>query len=94
MAPVLLREGGTPKDSIKAAQGTVKADPATWQKGRDRARRLLEQVRKGLVTREQGHVRASIVDQTEAASLERLSHPDVAVPNEIKILLETMVANA
>ncbi len=90
LAPVLLRDGGTPKERIKEAQALVKAAPAVWQKGRDRARRVLEQVRKQLPTKEQRYVRATIVDEMDEAKLARLSNPELAVPAELRQLLELL----
>lgn len=91
LAPILVRGGGTLKDRIKEAQAMVRKEPAVLQKGRERARRILERVREALPARDQGYVRASIVDQMETATVERLNHPEMAVPAEVRALLESMV---
>jgi len=92
LAPILLRGGGSLKERIKEAQALVRREPAVLQKGRERARRILERVRAALPPRDRGYVRASVVDEMEEATLERLSHPDTAVPAEVRALLESMVA--
>ncbi len=91
LVPVLLRDGGAIKDRIKEAQGIVRGDPSVWQKGRERARRVLEQVRKQLPTTEHKYVRSSIVDEMDEAKVERLSNAESAVPAEVRALLDKMV---
>lgn len=93
LAPVLMRQGGRPGSHIKEAQETVRKEPAVWQKGRDRTRKILEQVRKSLPTKEQKHVRASLVDEMDEARIERLSNPDAAIPGELRALLDIMAAD-
>lgn len=93
LAGELLRPGGVKfQDAMKQALAKVRAEPAIWQKGRDRARRILELVRGKLPHSERRHVRATIADQLADAGRERLSNPSAAVPADVRALLEALAA--
>lgn len=77
-------------DALKEAKAAVRADPAALQKGRDRARHILDHVRDSLPPKERTHVRNSLTDLVVGASIERLSAPDSAVPDELRRLIEHM----
>lgn len=79
------------QEALETAQASVRADPASLQKGRDRARLILEHVRDSLPPKERHHVRHSIADLVANATIERLSAPEGAVHEEIRRLVEHMV---
>ena len=82
----------SPKEAFTQATSTVRADPAAWQKGRDRARRLLEFVRNKLPHKERGRLRNSIADLLAEAERARLSNPIVAVPSEVRAVLDSLAS--
>lgn len=74
----------------KATQAEVRASPATWQRGKSRARKILAEVRKGLGPA--GHpVRGSVVDVVSRASAASISDLRLAIPPEIAKLLDECV---
>ena len=88
----LLKPGGLKvADALKQATSTVRTEPAVWQKGRDRARRVLEAVRGNLAHSERRHVRGTLADQLGEADLPRLSNPVAAIPSEVRTLLDSLV---
>jgi len=89
----LLKPGGVKVPAaLKEATSRVRSDPAVWQKGRDRARRLLEAVREQLPHKERRHVRSTVSDQLGEARRSRLSSPVAAVPAELRALLDNLVS--
>jgi hypothetical protein len=84
-----------PADAQKAAEERVRADPASWQHGRDRASHVLGQVRAALqdnATR--NHVRTGLLDLVRVAAVDKLGDPLVLIPAEIRSLLDYMASPA
>ncbi|WP_437734950.1 AAA family ATPase [Sorangium sp. So ce1335] len=80
-------------DAIDAAKAQARAEPEIWQKGRDRARVVLREVRERLTTNSlKNQLRGSITSLIDAASVDKLGDPEVLIPAEIGELLEHMVA--
>jgi len=82
-------------DAQKAAEEKVRAEPAIWQHGRDRARHVLGEVRAALpdnATR--NHVRTGLLDLIRAAAVDKLGDPLVLIPAEIRSLLDYMASSA
>lgn len=71
------------------ARRRVRGDPAIWQHGKDRADFVLRQIRSKLPVSLQNKVRGSIAKILEGIPPEDLGN--VAVPLEIKILLDKLV---
>jgi len=89
----LLKSGGVKVPAtLTEATSTVRSDPAVWQKGRDRARRILEAVRGNLPHKQRRHVRGTLADQLGEAQRSRLSSPAAAVPAELRALLDSLVS--
>jgi predicted ATPase len=79
-------------DALKEAQQEARAKPAVWQKGRDRASKVLSYVRDALPKRAQNKVRGSITAIVEAAPIDRLGDPNVLLPPEVRDLLNHLAS--
>ncbi len=82
-----------PGDALDAARAEVRTSPHVWQKGRSRAQRVLRHVRERIPDPAiRNHVRTSLVELIRAATVEKLGDPKVLVPQEIRALLDYMIA--
>jgi len=87
-----LRNGLKPPDALKQAKQRARADPAVWQKGKDRADFVLKHVREQMPKPLQNRVRGSIPSLVEAATAQKLGDVPVLIPEDIRALLDVMVA--
>jgi hypothetical protein len=93
MMVALLRGGARPTDAMQQSLDKVRTAPATWQKGRERARRIMEEVRNRLSHAERRWIRSSIAEQLAEAKVERLGSPESAIPEEVRRLLDAMTSS-
>ena len=80
-----------PDSAMKRAQEEARAQPAVWQRGKNRADFILRHVRDALKKGVHG-ARGGLVDIIERAPTDKLGDVTVLVPEEIRRLLDLMVA--
>lgn len=73
------------------ARNEVRNKPEIWQHGRDRAKRILQHVRRSLPGPQQRLMRGALDDVIDAADPNRLGDMTVVLPAEIRALLDAMV---
>lgn len=80
-------------DALKAAKKEARAEPHTWQEGKERARVILKEVRDLLPENAlKNDVRATLRALVEAASVNKLGDLAALVPEEIRDLLDYMIS--
>jgi predicted ATP-binding protein involved in virulence len=80
-------------EALKAAKAAVRAEPGVYQRGRDRARRVLAGVRDALPSNAlKNALPASIQGLLDVAVLDRIGDRAAAIPQEIRDLLEYMAS--
>jgi hypothetical protein len=86
-----LNEGEKLSNATAEARKIVRADPATWQRGRSRAHFVLSEVRKSLPSKHQNRVRSSVSDLIDGCADAVQGGPlDQLIPAEIRELFEVM----
>ncbi len=78
-------------EALAAAKTTARNDPATWQKGKDRAAFILGYIRDKLPKSAQNKIRRSIADIVNFTSPNQIGDISSAIPLEIRELLDRMV---
>lgn len=87
----LFRDHEKPvKDAMKQAQTQVKEAPSQWQRGKDRANRILGKIRDRLPPSHQGHFPTDVVKLISRTDLNRIGVVTEAIPSEIQRLLERL----
>ena len=87
-----LRRGEKPVDANKLAREAVRSDPATYQRGHDRAAMVPGGIRRALPVGVQREVRATIADLIGAAKRNaHVGQLEALIPAEIRELLAWIV---
>jgi hypothetical protein len=79
-------------NAIRQATATVDANPATWQRGHDRSRFVLGKIREQLPAPLRNQFPTNVHNLLETTPLDRFGDPELAVPVEIRELLDRMTS--
>lgn len=87
------RLGGEQKliHASRRAREMVREAPAVWQRGKDRARFVLQRVREIIPLPQRNHFTTDIIKLVSQAELNRIGDPSNAIPIEIGMLLDRLV---
>lgn len=77
-------------DATQAAQRQVRAEPAIWQQGKDRATFILQKIRDGLSGTAQGRFPTDICNLIGRTNLNRIGESIMALPITVVDLLDRM----
>ncbi|MCB9744301.1 MAG: AAA family ATPase [Alphaproteobacteria bacterium] len=77
--------------ALRRARDMVRADPATWQRGKDRARFVLGKIREHIATPQRNQFPTSLIHLLAATPQSRVGDIHAAIPPEIDTLLSRMV---
>src|SRR5438552_694367 len=86
----VFRQQLPPNEVQKRSRDEARSNPVVWQHGRRRADFILKFVRGKLATSLQNRVRSTIRDLLDGAPSQRIADRVVAVPAEIRAVLEYM----
>jgi predicted ATP-dependent endonuclease of OLD family len=93
----LLRHGSRGENEInrafREADRMVKEDPATWQRGKDRARFVLGKLRDGMEHEISRQMTTDLPALLERVDLSRFGTVEAPIPPEIRELLDWMTAS-
>lgn len=78
--------------AIRRSSELVESDPATWQRGKDRARHVLGYVREQLPVALRNRFPTDLVQLITRTNLDRIGNPLQAIPAEIGTFLDGLVA--
>lgn len=77
----------------RLARERVRAEPAVWQRGHDRARFVLGRVRESISLPARNRFPTDLVQLVRRADVNRIGDPRAAIPTEIGELLDRLVAS-
>jgi putative AbiEii toxin of type IV toxin-antitoxin system len=78
--------------AVKAARQDARSSPAIWQPGKKRASYVLDKIRKALPSTKARALSGSLIDLIERAAVDTLGDPERLIPQEIRDLLDRLVA--
>lgn len=79
--------------ALREANRLAEADPAVWQRGKDRARVVLQNVREGLPVAARQQFPADVCVLVERAKLNRIGERASAIPVDVAELLDRLAAS-
>jgi uncharacterized protein (DUF2267 family) len=79
------------EEALAEAKTMARNDPATWQKGKDRAAFILDYIRDKLPKQAQNKIRKSIADILNFTSSNEIGEISSAIPAEIRELFDRMI---
>jgi energy-coupling factor transporter ATP-binding protein EcfA2 len=89
-ARVLADDGRLVREASAEAQAQAREQPATWQRGKDRAAHVLGKLREGLAPSAQGQFPTDVVRLVERADPNRIGLADRGIPAEVDAVLELL----
>lgn len=78
--------------AIREARERVAASPATWQRGKDRGKHILQALREHIALPRRNQFPTDMVRLVQLTNADRIGDPNAAIPGEVGALLERITS--